>query len=485
MSVGLRGQAAQQAPGDVLGEILQTRNPHTVLDLTNKLDMADISDDSVRAYLLYYRGTAFGQLGDLDTCQYFLDRCREAISNQSFPLLQIQVLRAEGNVFWARDFFTISLQKYQEALLIAEVTGEIEYRISLLSNIAGVYHKLSDLEKAFEYINGAIDLAVEHGFYRPRTYLKKGRFAMELGRDEEAEDTLLEAIKYSIDYEDSIALYRVHGALAQLYASTDQLDKAEDQLNSLKTIGEAISFKDAYESVASVMYHAGRKDELQLTEALSEGIWHARSNNELIEGLTMLRTGSEFYADRGAWARAYDLQSQYLTIHDSLLSAAIQNKVYELEYQFATAQKEKALQETVAELKQKQIFQTFLTVIIFILIAVSVFVFVTQKQKNQLRQQVMTGEIAELRHQIRELLGKYEGQLEMGMDTLNDKLVNPLSQREFDVFQQIFSQKSSQEIADELFVSINTVKTHLKNIYSKLGVSNRKEALEVIRNDNA
>ena len=70
--------------------------------------------------------------------------------------------------------------------------------------------------------------------------------------------------------------------------------------------------------------------------------------------------------------------------------------------------------------------------------------------------------------------------MDVGLEEINQKLVNPLSEREFDVFKQIFSQKTNSEIADELFVSINTVKTHLKNLYGKLGVSNRKEALDVL-----
>jgi LuxR family maltose regulon positive regulatory protein len=56
-------------------------------------------------------------------------------------------------------------------------------------------------------------------------------------------------------------------------------------------------------------------------------------------------------------------------------------------------------------------------------------------------------------------------------------LVDPLSERELDVLRLLGSDLSGPDIARELMVSLNTLRTHTKNIYMKLGVNNRRAAL--------
>ncbi|WP_245691985.1 LuxR C-terminal-related transcriptional regulator [Geodermatophilus telluris] len=57
------------------------------------------------------------------------------------------------------------------------------------------------------------------------------------------------------------------------------------------------------------------------------------------------------------------------------------------------------------------------------------------------------------------------------------RLVEPLSARELDVLRLLATDLDGPRIASELFVSLNTVRTHTKNIYAKLGVTNRRAAV--------
>jgi LuxR family maltose regulon positive regulatory protein len=57
----------------------------------------------------------------------------------------------------------------------------------------------------------------------------------------------------------------------------------------------------------------------------------------------------------------------------------------------------------------------------------------------------------------------------------------PLSETELRVLRYLPTNLQAQEIASELFVSVNTVRTHMRHIYSKLGVHSRGEAVEQAR----
>jgi|GEM_PF-2937858 len=66
------------------------------------------------------------------------------------------------------------------------------------------------------------------------------------------------------------------------------------------------------------------------------------------------------------------------------------------------------------------------------------------------------------------------------VETLSEKsLIEPLSKREIDILKIVAQGMSNKQISSELFISTETVKSHLKSIYSKMGVSRRTQAVSL------
>lgn len=60
---------------------------------------------------------------------------------------------------------------------------------------------------------------------------------------------------------------------------------------------------------------------------------------------------------------------------------------------------------------------------------------------------------------------------------------SPLTRRETEVLEQIATGKSRKRIADELFIDLETVKSHIKNIYNKLDVHSKADAIKTARDN--
>jgi LuxR family maltose regulon positive regulatory protein len=56
-------------------------------------------------------------------------------------------------------------------------------------------------------------------------------------------------------------------------------------------------------------------------------------------------------------------------------------------------------------------------------------------------------------------------------------LIEPLSESELEVLRLLMEGLSNREIAERMVVAVGTVKTHLHNVYGKLGVQNRAQAI--------
>jgi LuxR family maltose regulon positive regulatory protein len=60
---------------------------------------------------------------------------------------------------------------------------------------------------------------------------------------------------------------------------------------------------------------------------------------------------------------------------------------------------------------------------------------------------------------------------------LTPGLIEPLSERELEVLELVAQGLSNRQIAERLFITVGTVKSHAHNIYGKLAVQRRTEAI--------
>jgi len=64
---------------------------------------------------------------------------------------------------------------------------------------------------------------------------------------------------------------------------------------------------------------------------------------------------------------------------------------------------------------------------------------------------------------------------------IENKFNVKLTKMEFQILLLIWEGKSNKHIGDEIFLSINTIKTHIRNIFEKFGVRSRNELIVLLR----
>lgn len=69
----------------------------------------------------------------------------------------------------------------------------------------------------------------------------------------------------------------------------------------------------------------------------------------------------------------------------------------------------------------------------------------------------------------------------ISLENLNKKMLANFTPKEYDIILQIMEGYANKQLADANFVSLNTVKTHLKNIYEKLEVNSRTQVIVRMR----
>ena len=259
--------------------------------------------------------------------------------------------------------------------------------------------------------------------------------------------------------------------LTLAYALMDSIDNPDGKAKVLRNQGElsfaAMNNQNAMEAFKQAfLFFKKAKDKKSMLEV-----------SELLSNIYL--AGGNYHE-----ATAYmEIRNQ---IKDSLMSAESKSIIAEMETRYQVREKNKAISllELQDELNRRMIrHQVWLITLLGVIFLLILLVFLFNFNRNKLKQQQLRLELQNYLLQIKKMEIKINenktSQITTTIETEFEEF--DLTEREKEVLQMISRGYKNSEIAEKLFVSENTVKTHIKNIYIKLDVKNRVEALKRVK----
>ena len=190
------------------------------------------------------------------------------------------------------------------------------------------------------------------------------------------------------------------------------------------------------------------------------------------------RALSDLYKKTDNFRLALDEHLAMTTYRDSIFNIQSENNIMAIEINYESEKKDEQIKRLNLESKvqKSRIIIQFLAIAILGALAIFFILYNRIRIKNQ------NLEIRNMRLKIEDHLKHISTLEKKGNDNSanGSSIINKeeygLSIREEEVLSFISQGLKNQEIADKMFVSLSTVKTHTKNIFEKLDVRNRIEA---------
>ncbi len=286
---------------------------------------------------------------------------------------------------------------------------------------------------------------------------------------------------------DSILVGMQWVRLARIENETDNYDQALYWGVKAKLLFEKYPTSSAVISANSSLAHTHKRlgDNMQAINLLKENVDLTKRLGLLYEHRDSYLQLAQAYEKTGKYGQAFQSAQKANVLTDSITRLET-NKATErmrVRYDAERIESENRLLElenevTKANLAERDAeFKVFVLIgIIILILAISSFVLVVLRSRMKMK--LLLSETGELRSRIKGILEFKPEEVGIVKEQINDSLQHALTDREFEILNLALSNLNNSEIADKVHLSVNTVKFHLKNIYQKLGVSNRKEALK-------
>lgn len=450
---------------------------------------------------------------------------------------QALAINMKGNIVSGSGDYAESAAQYQRAKQLARAIHNDTLLASFGNNLGVEYKSMGYYDKALKELYQVLELKQRLELSTKSisaTLLNIGLVLDLLGKPE-ALDYYKQSLKLKLQLGDSLGVSKLLSNISVIYKNNHQFDKAletilrsrnynatiqdptqqyinltneanilklqgdsegalaqfESALKLATTIGNETYASDVNQNIGALHFDQGRYS--KAVRYFEKGLRHTGSTSSLSEQAELYGRMYEAYRELGDHLQALNALEKHKLFQDSILNLESTKVIEELRERYETERKERMILEQEAEIannkllirkKRQAIISLTAASITMLLMGLIVFLLYRQKQRKQRMRLQMemdkyVGELELLRSQINATLFDVPTSITatLSKEEFNRYLIDPLTEREIEILESVASGKTNKQVAEEMFVSENTVKFHLKNIYMKLDVQNRTEAL--------
>lgn len=361
-------------------------------------------------------------------------------------------LNGIGNVFIDIEEYEKALYYFKRVYRLDLKNNNIKGQEYSLSNIGECFLHKKSYDSAYYYINTALDLTKEykHKSSEAIRYNLLGLLFQKKGN-----------YKTSTDYYKQ-AIPTFTNSNNVRYLSNTLINIGKNQLN----LGD---FKEAIDNIT-----------LGLNNAIN-----IKSKENITLGYQAL---VDYYTLTKNFKKALVSHKIATAFRDSIINESSQKSIISTQIEYQTAKKDKQIQQLALENEQsknkaKTISNRLIIISAFSLLGIIGLLYLLNfyRKNSDLEIEQKNSELQKYLTQINQLKDKVENKSSLSKQYFIEKYSEyELSKREIEVLTLISKGYSNIKISEKLFVSQNTIKTHIKNIYLKLDVKNRIQALKKI-----
>jgi len=363
-------------------------------------------------------------------------------------------LNGMGNVFLNTEQYDKALKYFKRAVAVETDKKSYKNREYGYANIGEVFMAKKEYDSAFYYFEESFKIAKKHP-HKENLAIKHILFG--------------KLYQLEKKHKQSSKEYQIAIPELKEYKNTRYLSKA------LINLGINETYLNNY---AEALSH--------INEGLTLGL-QINSKENITLGYDAL---VNYYRHKKDYKKALDAHIKAKIYHDSIVNVISQKNMISAKIAYETEEKDREIQQLdtakkESEAKAKRNFKHFLTTAIISLVSIGfllVFLYLYRRNSDLEIQQ----KNAELQNYILKI-DKLKTQAIENKTTdkdISDKFKKyNLSKREIEVLTHISNGLNNDQISEKMFVSKNTIKTHITHIYAKLEVKSRIQAVQKMKNE--